>query len=166
LDQLVFSLAEGWTVLSNILIESHRRPAAAETPQNNFAYSLLFFEELDSGFHIEGYRLPSDRGFVVIGTRVMQRTRNPRLDNSGQASAFMKFDARCVTTMPTCGAGCGESGAYSAPLTALGTPAKLMYRGLLCAIDDELESKLPVIKKASAANNFIFIAAFLCLVCL
>ena len=42
--------------------------------------------------------LLSDRGF-------MQRTANPRADSSLQASAFMKFDVRCITRIPTWGAG-------------------------------------------------------------
>src|SRR5215510_6000094 len=68
--------------------------------------------------------LLSDRGF-------MHKTANPLLDSSVQARAFMKFDVRCITRIPTCGAVCEASGMYSAPLTEDGTPVNRTYRGLL-----------------------------------
>jgi hypothetical protein len=75
--------------------------------------------------HRTAASLLSERGFI-------HRTIKPRLDNSGQARVFMKFDARCITSIPTRGVGCGASGVNNAPFTALGTPGKRMYLGLLC----------------------------------
>jgi hypothetical protein len=66
----------------------------------------------------------SDLGF-------MHNTANPRLESSVQASAFMKFEVRCITRMATWGGGAGASGRYNAPFTEAGTPGNRMYRGSL-----------------------------------